>query len=499
MKALSIPKAGIEIILVLIPAFLFILSWFCHLPWLASIMYVPVYIVLRKTKSFRSAFSYSLCLGIIYASISFFWVMHFYWLIYVVVVLYQSAFFLLSCLGSWFLLQRTQNKMILITVLPALWVAGEFLRGIGYFGLPIGFTGYVFSDYLSLIQIASITGVFGVSYIILALNVIIFFGFMPAKKMWPLIVTWMLAICCIVAINFYGKHVIASMESEENIKIGIVQGNITQIRKWKEEELLPILDLYARLTKEMVSQELDLVIWPETAIPCFLFHPARAFVLDALKDIVAENNVAILLGTQHFEEKNGKKSVYNEAILIDETGNIQRYKKNKLIPIVEDAPFDFLIPWLRSLHVQAVYKPGKAKKLLYVSEEYSIAPLICFESLFSSLVRSFVELNPSIVVNITNDEVALGNFKAYYRINANMARMRAIENRRSLVRLANNGRTIVFDARGKEILRLPLFKESSAVVDVPVYTERPFYVRFGDIFAVFCLFLTIFGLVLVRK
>jgi len=113
--------------------------------------------------------------------------------------------------------------------------------------------------------------------------------------------------------------------------------------------------------------------------------------------------------------------------------------------------------------------------------------VICFEGLFPGMIRSFVRRDADFIVNLTNDAPSLGNMGFYYQRNAGMLRLRAIENRRSIVRVANNGISMVIDPCGRIIRQAPAFVRATFTADVPLAQDKTPFFLFGNWLVWLCL------------
>ena len=160
----------------------------------------------------------------------------------------------------------------------------------------------------------------------------------------------------------------------------------------------------------------------------------------------------------------------------------------RLIPFIEKAPFYAAIPFLRRHGLGCVYNSGR-KHIVFEVDGVRFSTVICFEGLFPSLVRTFVLRGADFIVNMTNDEPSLGRMPFYYKINKEMLALRAVENRRSIVRVANNGISAVIDPWGRTVAEAPAMSSAAINVAIPISRQSSFYSRHGNFIIWVCVFL----------
>ncbi|OGR18618.1 MAG: apolipoprotein N-acyltransferase, partial [Desulfobacterales bacterium GWB2_56_26] len=283
------------------------------------------------------------------------------------------------------------------------------------------------------------------------------------------------------------------------MKVGIVQGNIDQSLKWSPSQQQITVDTYLALSASLMraASPPDLVIWPETALP---FFPTNE-QMGPLKMAVKSGNMALLTGAPWYEiidRQNKKVKYYNSAFLLSPDGGFAgKYFKTHLVPFGEYVPMKKLLPFLAPL-VEAVgdFSFGTIAKPL-VWHEAKAGILICFESVFPELSRQWVQAGANILVNLTND-AWYGKSSAPQHSLA-MAVLRAVEARRSLIRSANTGISAFVNPAGGIDDRSGLFEPWAAARDAVLMTDITIWVRFGHLFAPFCLIIACFGTAVGRR
>ncbi len=493
---------GKEIFLCILSASLLILSFpKFNLEFFAWFGFVPLFFVIEG-KSKAKAFLFSYFTGII------FWLGIVYWLVHVTLVgmilllLYLSLYFgIFAYLISFFSIRYT------LYAIPSIWVILEYLRSHLFSGFPWALLGY--SQYLNLpmIQIADITGAWGVSFLVMMANVVIYTVLRRAyrvlrQKEIISICSYFLPIFLILVSLIYGfYHLRNTQYSIRNtLKVSVIQGNIPQQLKWDIGSRDFIIDKYLTLTKQALRDKPDLIIWPEAALPVVLEEEPQYY--ERIVNFIKDSRVPVLLGAVTTEENN----YYNSALLISGEGRLlKKYNKLHLVPFGEYIPLRKIFRFLETVVPIGDFAPGKSYTLF---SQYTIhntqytmpfSVLICFEDLFPDLSREFVKKGAQFLVNITNDAWFKKTSAAYQHLQASV--FRTVENRVSLLRSANTGVSGFIAPSGK-IISLVQDRGENIFIDgyktqEIIVPERylSFYTRYGDVFVAFC-FLVVLALII---
>ena len=243
------------------------------------------------------------------------------------------------------------------------------------------------------------------------------------------------------------------------------------------------LESYKELTKK--SQGVTLVIWPESAVDAWLPENLK----EVPKELFPEGHPGtsfLVFGARSFRKEPAAAgpSVFNSAFLVNGQGSVLgRYHKQVLLAFGEYIPFSAVLSKLPGMPpIGGGFTSGVGPRTLDISPTIKLAPLICYEDLMPRLARRFVaESGANLLVNLTND-AWFGNTAAPWQ-HARLAKWRAIETRRTLVRATNTGVTTVINPRGEILASLPVFSSGVLTVDVPLMEGQTLYVRFGDWFA----------------
>jgi apolipoprotein N-acyltransferase len=237
------------------------------------------------------------------------------------------------------------------------------------------------------------------------------------------------------------------------------------------------LDVLLELTEKLASRNTDLIIWPETAAPFHLrYEPDYMSLLTRTVDRLG---VPLLLGfPDAIPEENGALAYYNSAgLMLPGLGIVKKYDKIHLVPFGERIPYDDVFRFLKKVDFgQANFGIGKDNTVFRLNDE-KFSVLICFESIFPELVRSFKVEGANFLVNITNDEW-FGRSAAPYQ-HAYMAVFRAVENRASVARCANTGISMLIDPWGRVTLRSGLFTREALAGKIKLVSAETFFTRHG--------------------
>jgi apolipoprotein N-acyltransferase len=399
---------------------------------------------------------------------------------------------------TWFyvLIQKKWGTNALF-FLPFLWVGMEYVRSLTEISFPWLNLAYTQTYYLNLIQYVSFTGNYAVSFWIVCLNLIIYLIIKHKKRISLAISLFAILIILPYIYGWHESRVTRSAMSEkiekENIKIALLQGSIEPEVKWDERFLDYNIQTFVHMSEEVAKGDVDLILWPETAAPCYL--ASESLYMDKVQATSDSLNVPLLVGTNDYEaNQEGRFLYYNSAFLFKPKGRYpQVYNKIHLVPFSEKIPYD------EKLHIsdkvqlgQSDFSSGKELTIFHIPKG-RFATLICFESVYPALVRSFVKRGTDFLVNITND-AWFGKTHGPFQ-HARIAVFRAIENRISIARCANTGISMFIDPFGRVKDATKIFVRTTVIDQIPFRLEETFYTKHGDWFAQGC-FLVSFFLIL---
>jgi len=376
-----------------------------------------------------------------------------------------------------------------LVVAPFLWVILEFGRGCLFSGFPWENLGYSQYRFLTLIQMADLTGVAGISFLLVAVNALLFQGFatlMERKKILASILPLTLAAAVILGQYGYGRWRLSTLESSSSpaIKVSLIQGNIPQEKKWEPAFQQATLERYLRLTREAVERDHpQLVVWPETATPFYFLGEGELSRLLIME--VQSLKTALLFGSPAVRRQGDRLRFYNRAYLLDDRGRIAGYyDKRRLVPFGEYVPLQSVLFFVHRL-VEATgdFAAGERPVVINLGAARP-GILICYEAIFPELSRDLVRHGANLLVNITND-AWFGRTSAPYQ-HLSMALLRTVELRVPMVRCANTGISALIDPSGHIREETGLFEEGSLTGSLPLGSGQTFYCRYGEWVAVGC-------------
>ena len=479
------------------------------LAWLAL---VPFGLAL-KDLSPRPAFRFGLLTGLIHFLSLLYWLvptMRIYGKLPAALsafILFIFCFFLALFIAvtAWSISRMGRTALKTAIWFPVIWVAAEYTRTFIFSGFPWALLGHSQYSRLNLIQLADVTGVYGLSFVIAAANFALVMvaaaalrlNWRGSKIRWR--TTALPAIAVVAALGmiyYYGHTQLDNIKqiqaSADTVKIAAIQGNIAQSDKWDDAYKVKTIEIYNRLSKDIAGQQPDLIVWPETAAP-FYFMVEKEPTLQVLAGVRSSGS-AFLIGSPSVQKREGSYEFHNSAWLVDGAGNLKaKYDKAHLVPFGEYTPFKKWLPFLGKIVAQVGdFVPGKKGHVINWGG-LKLGTQICYEVIFPYLARAQVQNGADILINITND-AWYGRTSGPYQ-HFSMVVFRAVENRRSLVRAANTGISGFVDPTGRIILATDLFKEAAVAEQLPVIKTQTVFNRFGDLFAKACLLSTIAGII----
>ncbi|HEY4619333.1 MAG TPA: apolipoprotein N-acyltransferase [Nitrospirota bacterium] len=370
---------------------------------------------------------------------------------------------------------------------PLLWVSLEFLKAHLISGFPWASLGYSQYKFLHIIQISDITGVYGVSFLIVAVNAALFSLFLLRKESVLRNRTRIISISSVVflfALSLcYGYYRLSRdyNSTDRGVKIAVLQGNIPQNLKWDSSFKRRTVDIYKRLTNEAAVHNPDLVIWPETAAPFFFQEDSQ--YRDEILDIASAGHTYLLFGNPAYEiTDNNVQNMLNSAYLISpDRETLARYDKIHLVPFGEYVPLSKILFFIEKITAgTGDFTPGRDYVVMELPQG-KFGVVICYEVIFPGLVRKFVLNGAEFMATITND-AWFGKTSAPYQ-HFTMAVFRSVENRIYFARSANTGISGFISPKGEILQASPIFEESLLIRNIFPSDTKTFYTKHGDMFA----------------
>jgi apolipoprotein N-acyltransferase len=376
---------------------------------------------------------------------------------------------------------------------PAAWVAAEYMRGNLLGGFPWIPLGNSVLRLLPLAQVASLVGVYGLSWLLATLHACFALAALSSGR--TRISAAVAALVLVTMPSVWGSARINEGHLTRDgspLKVGLIQANIPQEQKWDPTRAPAIFDRYMTMTRQAVAQGAELVLWPESATP--FFYEEDPDGADAIRKLVQESGTPLLFGSDQMEYgPDGQPRYYNSAFMLDPAGSTAAvYRKMYLVPFGEYVPFKNLLFFVGPL-VEAVsdFSPGETITMLPV-QGHMISTAICYEVVYPDLMRKAVQAGSELLTTITND-AWYGTSSAPFQ-HFELAAMRAIEQGRYLVRSANTGISGLVDPYGRVLVQTNLFETMVVVGEVRVRQEQTVYARIGDVAPQLAVFLTLLTL-----
>ena len=477
--------------------------------FLAWVALVPLLVALKRSTALAGA-----ALGFVYGYV--FGLGSFWWLPgtaevgfpqFFLVILPAFALFYVP-FGLFYSLVNRALESWMIVLAPALWVGMEYLRAHLFFlSMPWNFIAHSQHHSLAIIQIADITGVYGIGFLIVMVNQFFASGLLLTRERGGAMVKrWamggVLTAALLGVTLFYGRYGSGDFLSTGTIRAAVVQANRLTRDNMPPAEQVDHLRAYRQLTLEAAEQKPDLILWPASSLPAQF---SSRLVRRMVRQTAREAGTSLLVGGAGVEKfkprRKGQAPYSNSEFLVGPDGRLKRkYDKIRLVPFNEYLPLQGIVPWPKWITtLKLSFIPGEKYTLFQVSDARFGTP-ICWESLFSDLFRRFVKQGANLMVNVTNEGYT-GRSASPYQTLA-MTVFRAVENRVCVIRAATTGISCVIGPNGAIIEKIrdrkgnDLFVAGTLVRDIPLYATRTFYTRHGDVFAFGCVGVALLGIVI---
>ena len=414
----------------------------------------------------------------------------------------------LSCL-----LMRSPTLLVRAVGVPAVWVSSELVRSYVFFGFCWEFLGYTQYRSLPLIQIADLTGVYGLSFL-LALSsytvseCVLYVSHLvrPARRngkvsyqaVFPWTACGALTVGIVLTVS-YGAirlHQYQAISSASPLTVAVAQGDVPSEQRWQRSHYARILLSYMAVTRRGIGEKQpDLTVWPEFAIGFYL-DKERALRAQ-LGRFIHQLKTSLLLGAPRTETSRTGKRYYNSAYLISPDGEVvDVYDKMRLIPFSEYRPFAFPELSPHTPEHPSEFASGQ-RATIFPLRDTTFGVVICYEVTYPSLVRRLVQGGAQLVANISNDTWLVAAGEAAAAQHFSMAVLRAVENRRYLVRAATSGVAGFVDLTGRPYALST--GEGVSVGEVSPIREVSVYTRYGDWFAFACVGIALAGIISVQR
>ena len=464
---------------------------FIRLEIIAWVALVPLLISLRTVEKPGELFRRVYLAMLLFCSISLWWVSLATFPGGVLTIVAQ-AFFLTVPLFLFFAVKKMAGYRFALFSLPFFWVAWEWAYMQQDLSLGWLTLGNSQANLNLMIQYADLVGVWGVSFWLVWFNVLVVLFLTGSKREVAgsvALMTLMVVAPLLYAFVLFSREGVVS-EKELSLRVTLVQPDINPHEKWAAYNSAEIMARYYRMTGRAVRENRpELVIWPETAIPFSILESPYAADLQSLHFALRGWNTALLTGFIDISgERNGHVESYNASMLLGAGSAVpQIYRKMRLVPFAERVPYIDYFPWLGNLTFSLSgirgWGRGRDASVMELSSprhgKVVLANIICYESIFPTLVAEFVGKGARLITLVTNDGWYGTSYGPYQHLA--IGRMRCIENRRAMARCANTGLTVVLDKFGRIIAEVPWWQEESLTAEVPLESRLTFYTTHPDL------------------
>ncbi len=489
---------------------------------IACIAFVPFLLLADALTSWSRYFHYTYGMFFVFSLLALYWVGGFthmqdpYLMIAGIALFFWEPLVLtLPCL-VYFWIKRKLNFPAAALLMPFLWVSMEWLYALGELAFPWLHMGNTQTYHLEKIQFVDLTGVYGVSFWVLMMNVLIYWTvkntFSGAPRRQSITLAASSAILYILP-NFYQPNEQEIVSSDRQpISVGIVQPNVDPWKKWEGGNTFAgrwaQVQQYQQLIRSNLNDSLDLVVLPESAI--LLNLPAYYSEMQQFRSFFDSANISLISGyvkVQYYEPDNAPPTAsvvkgttlrydsFNSIFFIEpHRPDIQTYSKMRLVPFAERIPYADQVPFLIEplRWGVGISNWGLAKDSVVfgtISPASKFLAMVCYESIFPEFVASFVNKGAEFLVFITNDSW-WGNTSGARQHNQ-FAVLRAIENRRWVVRCANGGISSFIDPMGRMFDQTEMYTQDFRQRTIQPLTYSTFYSRNGDWFARICMMMSV--------
>ncbi|MFH1062354.1 MAG: apolipoprotein N-acyltransferase [Candidatus Omnitrophota bacterium] len=412
--------------------YLGILAWFSLIPFLISL----------RNKTWRQRwlisflFSFIFFLGLIY------WLGH----VSLIALIFLCLYLALELSVFGILLPKPAHWTSLI-IGPLLWIGLERLRGALFGGFFWGLLGYSQFQNILLIQASDKLGVWGISFVIVLINLTLLQIFSQVKQQGKIAAYLYIPILYLAGMYVYGGSIIhAKPFSQPNFKLSMIQPNIPQEQKWQPDYVNSNMNQLKQLTLAASKDKPDLIVWPETSVPGYILDEPRLY--NQVIAIAKQADTHLLVGSPR--EDYPSKQYYNSVFLFGSQGNLKLYHdKMHLVPFGEYIPYKNIFGFLKNSPI-ADFSSGKRYTVFQSfnqqQQEINFGVLICFEDTFPQLVREFRKQGADLLITVTNEAWFKHSTEPLQHTAISV--FRAIENRCWFMRSANTGISCFIDPYG---------------------------------------------------
>lgn len=467
---------------------------------------IPYFIVLQKRTTLASISKATFLFSFFFSVTTIYWVGSWssetdpYLMLAGAALLFAYPSVMLIPSTLYYLVKKVFSKFDTLWLFPIFWVTLEYLLTLTDLRFPWVLLGHGLAKFNWFIQGADVIGTNGLSLAAAYINVLLYKSFFEKRSKEK--INWkptLVAIAIFLCLLIYGIFKVSSFEiSKRTSKVGIVQPDLNPWDKWSTGNLGQLTNQYLALSQQCVNEGAEIILWPETALPVYAFGGTYATVENAIFNFLDTNKVSLLTGmpdivyyfdqnkipedAKYSKQGNYYYTTYNAVLGLNSgSRQIQRYGKMKLVPLGEKVPFADQLTFLGDIFKWGVgitgWNIGKDTTVFKIYnndlDTVKVGGLVCYESVDPVFVTAFVQKGAELITVVTNDSW-YGKSSGPYQ-HKDFAMLRAVENRRSVVRCANGGISCIINAKGEILSETELYTRTTLVGEVPLQNEKTFY------------------------
>ncbi len=362
-----------------------------------------------------------------------------------------------------FLFKVSHLRKVIIFAL--VWTVVEILRGSLFTGFPWNLVGYIWNFSTNMIQITSVVGIWGLSFLTILICAMPYCLSIKDKSNKLLVILWLGLLICLYSFGQI-RLSLAKNDYVDGINLRLVQANIEQSFKWDSSMEYKNLMKHINLSLKQSNIAPTHIIWPETAIPYIMENNPP--IKDSILSKVIPQQGALMAGVVKVEKDNFGmiKNIWNSMLIADSKGRAEFYDKSHLVPFGEYVPLREYLPFAINKITNGMvdFSRGEGRKTIRLDGFVPFSPLICYEAIFPHEVINNKDY-PQAIVNITNDAwygYSAGPFQHF-----EMVRIRAVEQGIPVIRAANTGISGVIDPYGRVVAQSKLLEETVVDAKLP--------------------------------
>ncbi|MEW6507859.1 MAG: apolipoprotein N-acyltransferase [Bacteroidota bacterium] len=476
-------------------------------PYLIFVALIPYFFAISKRETLAEINRITYLTAFVFTVITLYWVGSWtkeadpFLMISGVLLMFVNPAVYLIPSTIYYFSKKIFSKKTALMLLPFFWVSFEYAYSLTDLRFPWLTLANSLPKFNLFIQIADIIGAYGISLLVLFINLYLFFTLEDflENRIFRLKFILPAVVIFIVPVLYGAVRVKTFKMPEENVRIGLIQPDLNPWDKWQAGNLDEQLELYLELSRKAVKKNAKIIIWPESALPVYLLVGNYFPQVNKIHSFADSNDVFILTGmpdANFFFDKNDappdakySKNInmyfvsYNSILLFSpQSSQVQKYAKIKLVPFGEKVPFVEHLPFLGNLIKWQVgissWNVGQKQTVFDLVEgvQLKVGSVICIESIYPEFVAGFVQNGANIIAVVTNDSwygYTSGPFQ-----HKEISVLRAVENRRFLVRAANGGISAIIDPLGRTVLQTKLFERNVLIGDAGISNTLTFYSRY---------------------